>query len=445
MSINLVCSSRITVLLNLLVVLLVHPSGAVPSQNAPARKPKLSFAVILTRHGVRSPIRDVEQLNTFSSEPWPAWCVPSGDLTPHGRKLMELFGSYYRAYFSTNGLLAPTGCEDADHIHIRADVDARTRDTGRALASGMMPGCNLDVGVASGKDPLFSPLSAGIGQPNRDLAVASISGRIGENPIAFIATYRYAFDTLREVLFDCVPSSPCPAEKGPGKKMLLDQPSRIETASGGHAADIQGPLKIGSNLSEGLLLEYVNGMKGRDLGWGRLTSVKLLEIMRIHAAYVDLARQTPYIARIQASNLLSHILRSMEQVVRSTTLSGSLGHSGDRLIVIAGHDTNLSNIAGALGISWLLSGYQPAETPPGGALVFELWQERTGEFVVNTYFTAQSLEQMRKVLPLSLDDPPLKSPIFLPGCGRGDKNMTCTWEEFRHTINNAIDPAFVKP
>jgi hypothetical protein len=52
---------------------------------------------------------------------------------------------------------------------------------------------------------------------------------------------------------------------------------------------------------------------------------------------------------------------------------------------------------------------------------------------------------MRKVLPLSLDDPPLKSPIFLPGCGRGDQNMTCTWEEFRRTINNAIDPAFVKP
>jgi 4-phytase / acid phosphatase len=444
MSINEVCSSRVVVL-NLLVVLLVHASGAVASQTSPARKPKLSFAVILTRHGVRSPITGVEKLNAFSSEPWPEWGVPSGDLTPQGRKLMELFGSYYRDYFSSNGLLAPTGCEDAGRIHIRADVDARTRDTGRALASGMMPGCKVDVGVASGKDPLFSPLSAGIGEPDRARAVASIAGRIGENPSAFIATYRYAFDTLREVLFGCVPSSPCPAEKESGKQTLLDQPSRVETATGGHAADIQGPLKIGSSLSEGLLLEYANGMEGRDLGWGRLTSAKLLEIMRIHAAYADLARQTPYVARIQASNLLSHILRSMEQVVRGTTLSGSLGKSGDRVLVIAGHDTNLSNIAGMLGISWLLSGYQPAETPPGGALVFELWRQGTGEFVVNTYFTAQSLEQMRKVQPLSLDDPPLKSPIFLPGCGRGDQNMTCTWEEFQRTMNNAIDPAFVRP
>ncbi len=158
-----------------------------------------------------------------------------------------------------------------------------------------------------------------------------------------------------------------------------------------------------------------------------------------------MARQTPYVARIQASNLLSHILRSMAQAVSDTTLRGSLGKRGDRVLVIAGHDTNLSNIAGMLGISWLLSGYQPAETPPGGALVFELWQQGTGEFVVNTYFAAQSLEQMRKVLPLSLDNPPLKSPIFVPGCSREDRNMTCTWEEFRSTVNNAIDPGFVKP
>jgi 4-phytase/acid phosphatase len=439
-------SSRAAVLLNLLIVLLIPSTGTAASQNAPARKPKLSFAVILTRHGVRSPITSLEELNAFSGEPWPVWAVPPGDLTPRGRKLMELFGSYYRGYFSSNGLLPYTGCEDADRIHIRADIDARTRETGRALASGMMPGCNVDVHVASGKnDPLFSPLDAGIGEPDRDLAVASIAGRIGGNPSALIATYRYAFETLREVLFGCAPFSLCPAEKQSGKQTLLEQPSRVEAVRGRHAADIQGPLKIGSNLSEALLLEYANGMKGRDLGWGRLTRVKLLEIMRIHEAYVDLARQTPYVARIQASNLLSHILRSMAQAVSGTTLSGSLGKGGDRVLVIAGHDTNLSNIAGMLGISWLLSGYQPAETPPGGALVFELWQQGTGEFVVNTYFTAQTLEQMRKVLPPSLDNPPMESPIFVPGCSRGDRNMTCTWEEFQRTINNAIDPAFVKP
>ena len=444
MSITEVCSSRGTALFHFLILLLVPSAGAASPQNAPAQKPRIIFAVIVTRHGVRSPISSVEALNSLSSAPWPAWDVAPGDLTPRGRKLMELFGSYYRSYFSSSGLLSDPGCADADRIHIRADTDSRTRETGRALASGMMPGCDVEVHVAGGKDdPLFSPLLAGIGQPDRPLAQASIAGRIGGDPNALITTYRYAFETLREVLFGCAPYSPCPAEKQSGKQTLLDQPSAVVAVTGGHAADIQGPLKIGSNLSEALLLEYVNGMEGRDLGWGRLTEANLLEIMRIHEAYADLARQTPYIARLQASNLLSHILRSMAQSVGDTTQSGSLGKSGDKVLVIAGHDTNLSNIAGMLGISWLLSGYQPMETPPGGALVFELWRQGTGELVINTYFTAQSLEQMRRVLPLSIDNPPLKARVFVPGCSRA--NMTCTWEEFQRTIYNAIDPAFVKP
>jgi 4-phytase / acid phosphatase len=414
-------------------------------QNTPAAKPRLSFAVIFTRHGVRSPIRRVEELNAYSREPWPVWDVPSGALTPRGRRLMELFGSYYRGYFSANGLLPSAGCEGEDRVLIRTDVDARTQDTGRALASGMMPGCNIELDIVSGKkDPLFSPLAARIGEPDHRLAVASIAGRIGDNPSALIAKYRPAFDTLREVLFGCSPSSSCPAEKRPGKRSILEQPSHIEETKGGHAADVQGPLKIGSSLSETLLLEYANGIQGKELGWGRLTRAKLLEIMSIHAAYADLARQTPYIARIQASNLLSHIIRSMRQAVSSAPVNGSLGKPGDRVLVIVGHDTNISNIAGVLGISWLLDGYQPDETPPGGALVFELWREPGDEFVVRTYFIAQSLDQMRKMRPVSLVSPPEESPIFVPNCSRGDQKMTCTWEGFQHTVESTVDPEFVE-
>jgi 4-phytase/acid phosphatase len=151
-----------------------------------------------------------------------------------------------------------------------------------------------------------------------------------------------------------------------GKRSVLKQPSSIEARQGDNAADLRGPLRIGSTLSEDFLLEYVNGLEGKDLGWGRLDVGKLPEIMRLHAAYADLARQTPYVARLQGSNLLSHIRRSMEQAIKGSPITGSLGKVGDRVLVIVGHDTNISNIAGMLGISWLLDGYQPNDTPPGG-------------------------------------------------------------------------------
>jgi 4-phytase/acid phosphatase len=172
---------------------------------------------------------------------------------------------------------------------------------------------------------------------------------------------------------------------------------------------------------------------------------KVMEVMRLHAAYADLVRQTPYVARVQSSNLLSHILRSMEQAVKGSAVTGSLGQLGDLVQIIVGHDTNISNIAGSLGIGWLLDGYQPNDTPPGSALVFELWEQNQGEMTVSTYYVGQSLEQMRKTLPLTLDAPPLKSAIFIPGCSRADTKLTCAWDAFKHTLENAIDPAFVKP
>jgi 4-phytase / acid phosphatase len=65
--------------------------------------------------------------------------------------------------------------------------------------------------------------------------------------------------------------------------------------------------------------------------------------------------------------------------------------------------------------------------------------------VVSASYVAQSLEQMRKTLPLTLDSPPLKSPIFVSGCSTADQKMTCPWNAFQRVLENAIDPAFVKP
>jgi 4-phytase / acid phosphatase len=444
-----VCKARTKIpvkLFALMTIFLAATAATAGTTDTAATAPKLRFAVILTRHGIRSPTWTLPDLNAYSSEPWPDWGVAPGKLTPRGRELMTLFGSYYRRYFAAAGLLHSTGCGDAGHVRILADAESRTLETGNALAAGLLPACGLSTqSVGDGKDPLFSPLAAGIGNPDRALAAASISGRIGANPDALVGVYKPAFDTLRQLLFDCAPGASCPGEEKPGKRSVLKQPSSLEASKGDHAADLRGPLRIGSSLSEDFLLEYVSGMEGKDLGWGRLDAGKLLEIMRLHAVYADLARQTPYVARLQGSNLLSHVLNSIEQAVKGSAVTGSLGEVGDRVLIIVGHDTNVSNIAGMLGIDWLLDGYQPDDTPPGSALVFELWQQGDAAMVVSTYYVAQSLEQMRKVVPLTLELPPLKSPIFVPGCGTADQKMDCPWKAFQRTIESAIDPAFVKP
>ena len=94
-------------------------------------------------------------------------------------------------------------------------------------------------------------------------------------------------------------------------------------------------------------------------------------------------------------------------------------------MVLTGHDTNLSNIAGTLNLNWIIDGRRD-DTPPGGALLFELRQLPDSSYQVSLSITPRRrLEQMRNVTPLTLDTPPARANIFIPGCSNfgGDVSL----------------------
>jgi 4-phytase/acid phosphatase len=195
-------------------------------------------------------------------------------------------------------------------------------------------------------------------------------------------------------------------------------------------------------MAEDLLREYANGMDAANVGWGRVDIEKLREIMQLHTANVDINQRASYVARIQSSNMLFHVVKSIEQAETGHPVAGALTKPGDRLLILSGHDGNLASIAGALGLSWLIDGRRD-DTPPGGALVLELWKQReTGEYSVRTFYMAQTLDQMRNATPLSLTNPPERVPVFVPGCGREDGS--CEWGAFQKTVLVATDLKFVK-
>jgi len=97
-----------------------------------------------------------------------------------------------------------------------------------------------------------------------------------------------------------------------------------------------------------------------------------------------------------------------------------------------------------LGISRRLPGYQADDTPPGGALVFSIWQEPgAAKYVVRSQYLAQTLEQMRGATPLSLSAPPAEEDLSIPGCESATVTVGCSWDIFPKVIERAIDPRFV--
>jgi len=400
-----------------------------PSKN---RDAELKFVVYLSRHGVRSPTGSVAQYNLYSAAPWPQWSVPPGYLTPHGYQLMQIFGAYNRMLLSGEGLLSATGCEDAAHVTIYADSDQRTRETGKALAAGLFPGCAPEVkGLSEGThDVLFHPLGTHHGTLDPALAVAAIAGRIGGDPNNPTDAYRAQLVELDRILGHCgndVASADKQQAPAANRQSILDIPAKLDSVSHDHLGELRGPLSIASTLTENLLLEYTEGMSATNVGWGCVNGANLRSLLDLHTAASEISQRPKLIARVQAANLLRQVSLSLSQAATRKLHAGVIGRVDDRALFLIGHDTNIASIAGLLDLHWIADGRRD-DTPPGGALVFELWQSAAAGYSVRLYYSTQTLEQMRSATALSKENPPVRVPIFIPSCSRSD--FSCSLQDF---------------
>jgi 4-phytase / acid phosphatase len=356
-------------------------------------------------------------------------------LTPHGRQLMTLFGSYYRSWFAEQKLLSASGCADTARVYIWADTDERTRETGAGLADGMMPGCHAEVHALEGgtQDELFHAIRKPDAVQSQK-AFSALAGRIGNHPAALTGAYQEPIDEMQRVLFDCKEAN-CGV---PTKKSVLVVKASVAPGSGDHLAELKGPLSTAATFAENLQLEYLEGMPDAEVGWGRVNGAQVQSLMALHSAASDLVQRTPSIAQMQAAHLLDAIVRTMQQAEVGKSVDGAIGPPGERAVFLVGHDTNISNIAALLEAHWLIEGYQRDDAAPGGALVFELWHRSGKSDVVKVSYRAQTPDQMRRAIPLSDAVPPASAGIFLPGCSLPEAGAPCNWGEFETTAQAAL-------
>jgi len=104
-------------------------------------------------------------------------------------------------------------------------------------------------------------------------------------------------------------------------------------------------------------------------------------------------------------------------------------------------NTNITVAAGLLHMDSLLRSYEADVAAPSGALVFELRQSQSsGEYLVRASYVAQTMDQLRKLTPLTLNAPPPTAPVFIPGCSVDNATFDCPLGRFVRLADQVIDP-----
>jgi len=408
------------------------------AQTAPAigsrgsNQDKLRLVVVLSRHGVRSPTWTVDRLNSYSSKPWPSWSVPPGNLTAHGFELMKIFGAYDRASLASTGLFAAQGCSATSDAYIWADTDERTLESGKALAAGLFPGCAVPVhSLGEGEnDPLFHPPAPDVDSAEADRVFAEFSSRVGA---VDASRYSGLLAQMNRVLQGCDANVDCTPVRQP-ETPLMEGKYGAARGKGDHLVTLQGPLAQASTFAEDFQLEYTEGMPSESVGWGKVNEAQLVKFINLHSIYFDLMHRTPSLARMEASNMLSTITRTLQQGVEGKAVAGAVGAPGNKLVLLVGHDTNIGPISALLGLHWNLDG-RSDDIAPGTELAFELWQTPRGTYRVKVTVTMQTLQQMREAQALTPANPPARQVVTPPACG--DKTSACSWGEFRKVADVA--------
>jgi 4-phytase/acid phosphatase len=384
---------------------------------------RLTMVLVMSRHGVRSPTHPSE-LNAYAAQPWPTWAgVKAGYLTARGAVLMRQYGAYYRRSYGTQLAFTAGTCPPAGSVFIWADVDQRTKATGAAIAQGFAPGCRISVGSVTGdNDSLFDPLP-GVGTVNKAESNASVLGMVGGNFNGVVQANGATFATMERIL-GCTNASRC--------KSIAAQPTYITNDGDGGLASLNGGLDMAGDVGENLLLEYVDGHP--NVGWGRVDHATILELMQLSVLGKQLEHNR-YGARAHSSNIMAHILQTLQEGATGQAVSGTRIPPSTKFIFLSGHDTQLSELSSMLGLSWLVKGDVRNDTPPGSALVFEVRQSTSGGAFVRTYYSAQTLDSMRALH----GENPQRVPVYVPGCPGYD----CPIDTFASVVNAAIDPTFV--
>jgi hypothetical protein len=166
----------------------------------------------------------------------------------------------------------------------------------------------------------------------------------------------------------------------------------------------------------------------------------------LHVLAYDVNARNAYNPLVRAGTLFAHIVAVLDKKigrVPGAIVSPDEIDQRTKLVILSGHDTQLGALGGILQAHWKpkdASGIVEDDMPPGSALIFELFQARSGEVRVGLRFASMTLDQFRAGGGMGTGIE--TTPVTFPGCA----NLGCTVpvEQFESLAQSLDDRGFVE-
>lgn len=352
------------------------------------------------RHGVRSPTKPAATYADYANAAWPEWPVAPGMLTAHGHDGMRGIGSRLRELFIADGTLG-TSCPDASALTVIGDSTPRNRESSAAVADGLAPGCGLGFVATDGSS---------------NNALFHYRKDDDDDDGAAMTQPPAALADLQSLLLGCGQEPCATVAQRDGKRLL--------------PADVDKAMKLAGTLSENLMLAYAEGMPMASVAFGRGDVTLLGRLITLHNAQFAASKKAMPAASRAASNVVAHIAATFDAALGKQPSVEPLSASKHGVVILVGHDTNLANVAGVLGLDWH-DPRRPDDYPPGGALVFSL-VKHAGHDVIRVRRLMPSMDELRD----NRFDGMRAEPVHVDGCHVAGE---CTLAEFTALTKHGMD------
>ncbi|KAJ8710868.1 hypothetical protein PYW08_009383 [Mythimna loreyi] len=365
----------------------------------------LKQILILGRHNIKYPLSD--ELERYSSKPWPPKTSPQGVLTTRGAQLEGYMGEYFSEWFKEEHFL-PEGCPDEDTVYVYANTKSRAKATARAFIDSMFKGCNVTVHHKDTiePDPLFESGVRNTSEIYKEKILKEVNKKLGNNS-KLMKTYSELNKILEiENSQICKQDGVCDLTKA--NDTVLYQI--------GKTVKVLGPLKIAHLVVNAFVMCYYEGMPIEDIAWGQITTPEkwnmLTEVTRLNA---DI--RYGVIGDDVSKPLVRYIIQTFKDYDEMP-----------KFMVLVGHDNNMVSVEYALGFQPIDLVNQFEKYPIGGKFVFQRWTDGESDFLKVEY-VYPSWSQLRNGSKYSLESPPEKVVMRLKWCNT-DEYGFCPWNEF---------------